>query len=184
MISDLEYINGLQQENPKVYASFVKKYTPRIYNTSLGILQDRQEAEEVAQDVFIKIFQSIHRFDKKSSLNTWVYRITVNKALDALRSRKRKSFFLTFMGDQLNEQNAVNFVHPGILLEQQENAMVLFKSLNRLPERQKVVFILHKLEDLSYAEIAETLQLSTAAVDSLMSRAKANLKEILKSIIL
>ena len=185
MNRDQEFITGLKNNDAKIYSDFVKSFSSKIYNTALGILQSKEDAEEVAQDVFIKIFQSIEQFDAKSSLSTWVYRITTNKALDALRNKKRKSpwsVFVNFFGDSGElEHTAVDFVHPGVLLEQQENAKILFKAIEKLPDRQKAVFVLHKVEELSYQEIADTLELSLSAVDSLMSRARANLKEHLKS---
>lgn len=185
MHSDTVYIEGFKNTDAKIYNDFVKHFSPKVYNTALGILQNKEDAEEVAQDVFIKIFASIESFDGNSSLNTWVYRVTTNKALDALRSRKRRSAWTVFSnyfsdgGER--EHSAVDFVHPGVLLEQQENASLLFKAIDKLPERQKAVFILHKLEDQSYQEIAQILELSISAVDSLMSRARTNLKTILKS---
>lgn len=186
MNSDSTFITGLKSQDSKAYSDFVKSYSSKVYNTSLGILQNKEDAEEVAQDVFIKIFQSIQQFDGKSSLSTWVYRITVNKALDALRSKKRKSpwsVFVNFFGDSGELQhNAVDFIHPGVIMEQREHASQLFKAIEKLPERQKAVFVLHKVEELSYQEIADTLELSLSAVDSLMSRARTNLKQYLTPI--
>lgn len=186
MNSDSTFITGLKSQDSKAYTDFVKSYSSKVYNTSLGILQNKEDAEEVAQDVFIKIFQSIQQFDGKSSLSTWVYRITVNKSLDALRSKKRKSpwsVFVNFFGDNGELQhNAVDFVHPGVIMEQREHAAQLFKAIEKLPERQKAVFVLHKVEELSYQEIADTLELSLSAVDSLMSRARTNLKQYLTPI--
>lgn len=186
MNNDSIFIEGLKSNNSKTHYEFVKFYSSRIYNTVLGIVQDREEAEEIAQDVFMKIFKTIHFFDGTSTLSTWVYRITVNKAIDALRVKRRKrpwSVFVNFFneGQEVNH-SAVDFAHPGVQMEQKENASILFKAIEQLPDRQKAVFVLNKLEELSYQEIAETLHLSLSAVDSLMSRARSNLKQYLKLI--
>lgn len=183
--SDTVYIEGFKRMDSKIYNDFVNHFSPRVYNTALGILQNKEDAEEVAQDVFIKIFGAVESFEGDASLSTWVYRITTNKALDALRSRKRRSAWTVFTnyfsdGGEV-EHPAADFLHPGVLLEQQENARLLFKAIEQLPERQKAVFVLHKLEDQSYQEIAQIMELSTSAVDSLMSRARTNLKTILKA---
>lgn len=163
----------------------MKHYSPKVYNTSLGILQNKEDAEEVTQDVFMKVINSIGSFDGSSSLGTWIYRIAVNKSLDYLRAKKRKSpwsVFVNFFDDGQEVIHSVtDFVHPGVQLEQKENAIMLFRAIDKLPERQKAAFILHKLEDLSYQEIAYTLEITPSAVDSLLSRAKANLKQHLKS---
>lgn len=178
MKTDVEYIAGLKSNDRRLYAEFVGVYASRIYNVALNILLNKEEAEEVAQDVFMKIFQSVESFDRSCSLKTWIYRITVNKSLDALRTRKRKttwSVFSSFFNEEGEDKIvAVDFKHPGIQLEQKEDAEILFAAIEKLPERQKAVFILFQFEDMSYKEIASTLEISASAVDSLMSRAKNN----------
>lgn len=185
MSDDSNYIGGIISNDSKTCTAFVKQYSSKVYNTCLGILQNKEDAEEVTQDVFLKVIDAIHTFDGSSSLSTWIYRIAVNKSLDFLRSKKRKSYwskFVNFFDDgQEISHNVSDFVHPGVQLEQKENAALLFKAIEKLPERQKVAFILHKLEDLSYQEIADTMEISPSAVDSLLSRAKTNLKQQLKS---
>ncbi|WP_018342710.1 RNA polymerase sigma factor [Cytophaga aurantiaca] len=183
---DAEYIAGLKSSDRKSYAEFVGVFASRIYNIALNILQNKEEAEEVAQDVFMKIFQSIESFDGSCSLKTWIYRITVNKSLDALRAKKRKaslSVFSNFFNEEGEEKIvAIEVNHPGIQLEQQEEAEILFSAIDKLPERQKTVFVLYQFEDMSYKEIATTLEISASAVDSLMSRAKKQLREYLTTL--
>ncbi len=186
MKTDSEFIEGLKCNEPKLHAEFVGVFASRVYNTALNILQNKEEAEEVAQDVFMKIFQTIHTFDQSSTLKTWIYRITVNKSLDALRYKKRAkrwSVFVNFFNDEGEPKyTTVDFVHPGIQLEQKEDADMLLGAIEQLPDRQKAVFVLHQLEDMSYKEIAATLETTVSAVDSLMSRAKKQLRERLKSL--
>lgn len=183
MKTDAEFIAGLKSNNRKLYAEFVGVFASRIYNVAFHILQRKEEAEEVAQDVFMKVFQSIDLFDGSCSLKTWVYRITVNKSLDALRNRKRKnswSVFVNLFNEEGEEKHvAVEMAHPGVQLEQKEEAGILFAAIDQLPERQKSVFVLYQFEDMSYKEIASTLEISVSAVDSLMSRAKKQLREYL-----
>ncbi|MGN6647762.1 MAG: RNA polymerase sigma factor [Cytophaga sp.] len=187
MKTDADYIAGLKSNERKAYAEFVGVFAPGIYNVALNILQRREEAEEVAQDVFMKVFQSIGSFDGSCSLKTWIYRITVNKSLDMLRQRKRKTPWTVFVNlfgeDGEEKETAVDFVHPGIQMEQKEEAGILFAAIDKLPERQRIVFILYQFEDLSYKEIASTLKTSVSAVDSLMSRAKKQLREQLNPLV-
>jgi len=179
--TDSEFIEGLKSNEPRLYAEFVGVFASRVYNTALNILQNKEEAEEVAQDVFMKVFQTIDTFDQSSTLKTWIYRITVNKSLDALRYKKRAkrwSVFVNFFNDEGEQKHtAVDFVHPGVQLEQKENASILFAAIDKLPERQKAAFVLCQLEDMSYKEAAATLEITVSAVDSLMSRAKKQLRE-------
>ena len=189
MKTDVEYIAGLKSNNRILYAEFVDVFASRIYNVSLKILQNKEEAEEVAQDVFMKIFQSVESFDATCSLKTWIYRITVNKSLDALRSRKRKTGWLTLSSflngeedENINKNVAVNLVNPIAQLEQKEDNAILSKAIEKLPERQKAVFVLFQFEEMSYKEIASTLEISVSAVDSLMSRAKKQLRTYLNTL--
>jgi len=162
----------------------VDTYQSLVYNTSLGILQNEADAEDIAQEVFIQVYHSVKDFKGESKISTWLYRITTSKCLDFLRSKKRKKRFglmQSLFGQESNEPlvEQATFVHPGVQLENKERAAVLFKALEKLPENQKAAFTLHKMEGLSYEEVAEILQVSLSSVESLMFRAKGNLQKYL-----
>lgn len=162
----------------------VDTYRDRVYNTALGIVQNAEDAEDVAQEVFIQVFRSIGSFKGESKLSTWLYRIATTRSLDLLRSRKSKKRFgllQRLFGDG-NEpvMEIPDFNHPGVALDRKENAARLFRAISQLPENQKIAFTLHKLEDLSYQEVSEVMQTSLPAVESLMHRARQNLKKILE----
>ena len=127
-------------------------FSSRVYNTALSFLQDKAEAEEVTQDVFVKIYQSAARFEGKSSVSTWIYRITVNLSLDRLSHRKRQKrfgFVVRFFKNDNSELrlDLPHFDHPGVLLEKKENARILFQAIESLPEQQKTAFILSFVEE-------------------------------------
>lgn len=155
-----------------------------VYNTALGFLQNAQDAEDTAQEVFIQVFESIGSFKEESKFSTWIYRITVSKSLDHLRKKKRKKRF-AFIQSLYGKNEAVmieppDFFHPGVKMENKENAAVLFKAIEQLPANQKTAFLLNKIENLSYQEISEVMKSSEPAVDALLQRAKKNLKKTLK----
>ena len=182
-MNEVELIQGLRNGDEAAFKFLVKNYQDRVYNTAIGIVQNAEDAEDVAQEVFIQVFRFIHSFKEESKLSTWIYRITTSRALDLLRSRKSKKrfgFLQRLFGDS-NETlyELPDFNHPGVALDRKENAALLFKAINQLPENQKIAFTLHKLEDLSYQEISEVMQISVAAVESMMHRAKQNLRKIL-----
>ena len=147
-----------------------------VYNTAVGFLQNEQDAEDTAQEVFIQVFESISSFKEESKFSTWIYRITVTKSLDHLRKKKRKkrfAFIQSLYGR--NEDSMIDppdFFHPGVKMENKENAAVLFKAMQKLPANQKTAFVLNKIENLSYLEIGEVMNLSASAVDALLQRAK------------
>ncbi len=182
-MDEFELIQGLRQGNEAAFKYLVTTYQDRVFNTAIGIVQNAEDAEDVAQEVFIQVYRSIHSFKGESKLSTWLYRIATTRALDLLRSRKSKKRF-GFMQKLFGEDNEPlhelpDFHHPGVALDRKENAAKLFRAISELPENQKTAFTLHKLEDLSYQEISEVMQTSIPAVESLMHRAKQNLRKIL-----
>lgn len=155
-----------------------------VFNTVLVLLQNREDAEDVTQEVFVKVFQSIHNFNEDAKLTTWIYRIAVTTALEHLRkqkSKKRIGFFQQLFTDESTAPiiDIPDFNHPGVRLENKERSKILFAAIDRLPENQKTAFVLSKLEELSYSEIAEIMQLSVPAIESLLFRAKQKLKNLL-----
>jgi RNA polymerase sigma-70 factor (ECF subfamily) len=153
-----------------------------VYNLALNYVQNVEDAEEITQDVFVSVYQSLHSFQENSSLSTWMYRITINKSLDFLKSKQRKKRFalltsLFFDNSNDLKHNPPECNHPGILLEHKEALGKLFKVINELPNKQKTALILHKIEQKSQAEVAEIMNISPKAAESLIQRAKTNLSK-------
>lgn len=151
-----------------------------VFNLALNYLQNTEDAEEITQDVFVKVYNSLENFNQKSSYKTWIYRITINQCLDYLKQKNSQKRFFIFGNKSSNESEYINtatFEHPGIIMENQEDAAILFEVINSLTENQKTAFLLAKLDELSNPEIAEIMQLSISSVESLVFRAKTTLKE-------
>ena len=183
-MNELELIQQLRAGDELAFKSLVTNYQDMVYNTALGIVQNSEDAEDVTQEVFIQVYRSIDQFKGDARLSTWIYRITTTKALDHIRSRRRKkrfAFITSLFGpnDELVHE-PVDFQHPGVALDRKEQAALLFRMIEQLPENQKVAFTLHKTEDLSYQEIAEVMNLSVSAVESLLFRARQNLRKLLE----
>lgn len=184
-LTELELIEGLKRGEESAFRILVEQYQDLVYNTALGVVQNAADAEDVAQEVFIQIFRSIGNFKLEAKLSTWIYRITTTRALDLLRARKsKKRFGLLKRLWETEEDNPMDsledFNHPGVALEQKENAAKLMEAIAQLPENQKVAFVLHKLEGLSYLEISEVMGNTIPAVESLMHRARLNLRKLLE----
>ena len=182
-MNELELIERLKTGDDAAFKTIVEAWQDMVYNTSLGIVQNAQDAEDVAQEVFIQVYESVGQFKGDSKFSTWIYRIAVTKSLDHLRKKKRKkrfAFLESLFGVNEEEvRHEPDFHHPGITLENKENAAVLFKAIEKLPDNQKTAFALHKVEGLSYQEVAEVMETTVSSVESLMHRAKSNLKKIL-----
>jgi RNA polymerase sigma-70 factor (family 1) len=173
------YFSPMNQSQGK-FQDIYNQYHILVYNVALHYLQNLEDAEEITQDVFVKVHQSLDKFDAKSALKTWIYRITINQCLDYLKHKKSKKRFFIFGNKSHNESdylNAAHFEHPGILLENKEKAAILYGVINELPENQKTAFILSKIDGLTNPEVCEIMQLSLSSVESLLFRAKTALRE-------
>lgn len=166
-----------------VFTEIVELYQGMVYNAVLNIVQYEPDAEDITQEVFIEVYEKMDNFKGNAQLSTWIYRIAVNKALDFVKTKKRAKYggLLKRVFSLREEEEPVSFYHPGASLDNKEKAAQLFKALKQLPQKQQLVFTLHKIEGLSYNEVAAILQMSVAAVEALMVRAKTGLKKILEN---
>ncbi|MBL7765946.1 MAG: RNA polymerase sigma factor [Chitinophagaceae bacterium] len=184
-MTEEELIKLLQREDPDAFQELVTAYSKRVYNLCLNFVELNEDAEDITQEVFITIFKSVNGFQGESQLSTWIYRITTNKCLEWIRAKKRKkrSGPLTGLYDQNSgflKYDPADKSHPGLILEQKDKARVLFSAIRQLPENQQTAYLLAKVEERSYAEVAEIMEVSHSSVESLLFRAKQNLKTILK----
>jgi RNA polymerase sigma factor (sigma-70 family) len=180
-----ELIEQLKQGDESAFKKLVDEWQDMVYNTALGIVQNADDADDITQEVFIQVYQSVSSFKGESKISTWLYRITVSKALDHEKKKRRKKrfgFVQSLFGGQEEEQlHPVEFNHPGVQMEKKERAGELFDALRQIPENQRIAFTLHKLEGQSYQEVAEIMNTTLYAVESLMNRAKTNLRKVLSS---
>jgi RNA polymerase sigma-70 factor (ECF subfamily) len=159
------------------------EYVSMVYNLALQYVQNTEDAEEITQDVFVKVFQNSQKFQEKSSLRTWIYRIAINQSLDFIRAKQslKRRFWLNVFS--LNHENykvePVEFIHPGIELEQKEACKHIFDAINQLPNKQKTAVILLKIMGKDRGEVAEIMNLNVKAMESVFQRAKKNLEVLL-----
>ena len=177
-------IEQLKNGDEIAFKTIVDTWQNMVYNTAIGIVQNAEDAEDIAQEVFVQVFQSISSFKGDSKFSTWLYRITITKSLDHERRKKRKKRF-AFVKSLFGEENQVtvhppDFNHPGVVMDKKEDAARLFAAVNQLPENQRIAFTLHKVEGLSYQEVSEVMKTTVSSVESLMHRAKNNLRKKLE----
>lgn len=183
-MDEKQFITDLQKGSQSAFSHLVDLFQIKVFNTVLSIVQNAEEAEDVSQEVFIEIFESVGKFKGDAKLSTWIYRIATNKAIEQYRRKKasKRTAFLTSLFGENGEivHHSADFEHPGVVFENKERAKILFKHINQLPDNQKVAFTLCNIEGLSYQEISEVMQLSLSSVESLLFRAKTNLRKTLK----
>lgn len=180
-MTDKELIRGVIEREREAITCLVETYQRKVIKTAYYFLNNMEDAEDLAQDVFLEVVSSIGKFRQSSSLSTWIYRITVNRSLNAVRKNKRRQLVLglgmslSSIGIKENHQDKqVLGDHPMAL---EESRKLLNQAVNSLAENQRTAFILHKFEDLSYKEIAEVMDTSLSSVESLMHRARVNLQK-------
>ena len=178
-------IEQLKQGDESAFKFIVDTWKDMVYNTALSIVQQSEEAEDVTQEVFVQVYQSVQGFKGDSKFSTWLYRITLSKAMDHERRKKRKKRF-GFVKSLFGENNEAvvdppDFHHPGVVLDNKEKSAILFKAVDKMPENQRIAFVLNKVEGLSYQEISDVMETTVSAVESLMHRAKSNLRKELET---
>ena len=165
----------LRAGDSNAYNELVAQYKKSVINTCFRFLLDQQDAEDVSQEVFIEIYQSITTFRGDAKLATWIYRITVTKCLDEIKKRKRKKR-ITSIGRLLHIDDFANWIGGGTMpdkqLNEKEQLNEIKTVLNNLPENQRIAFTLSKIEGFSNKEITEIMNVSTIAVEGLIYRAK------------
>jgi RNA polymerase sigma-70 factor, ECF subfamily len=175
MIKEIEAGNRLAAKQ------LVDSFQVRVYNICFSLLHNIHDAEDITQEVFIEVLQHLHTFRGDSELGTWIYRIAVNRSLNFIRKNKKLRWwkqvddFLTFKETDSDEPLIYN--QP---TEQEEEKRILYKAIDSLPDNQRIAFTLNKIDEFSYNDVAQTMNISHAAVESLLHRAKLNLQKSLK----
>ena len=186
-MSDKELLDRVVRGDGKAFTALYDKFQSQVFKTAFGYFHSRFDAEEIVQDVFIEIHRSAGRFNSNSNLSTWIYRITVNKSLDRLRfqkSAKRFSFFSAILFDEDSNlrENIPDTSDHGRDADNKESEKIIRMAMDTLPETQRTAFVLTQVEDLSGKEAAEIMNTTSKAVESLIQRAKANLRKELGKI--
>jgi RNA polymerase sigma-70 factor, ECF subfamily len=177
-MTETDLLLQLRSGNKEAFAELVKAYRKKVLNICYRFLLNREDAEDVSQEVFIEVYHSIKRFRGDSKLGTWIYRIAVTRSLDEIKKQKRQKR-ISSLGRTLGIEQITNWVsgndRPDRAMEDKEGYSVLLKALNKLSDNQRIALTLSKIEGYSNTEVAEILQTSLTAVDSLIYRARKNL---------
>jgi RNA polymerase sigma-70 factor, ECF subfamily len=182
-MKETEIINKLRLGDEKAFKQIVESYQKLVVNTCFGLVHNLEDAEDIAQDVFIEVFRSVEKFRADSKLSTWLYRIAVNRSLNFIRDNKRRKWFRSFEDAAENKNTPWEKItndsleNPEYEFENNQRAQVLHQTVDALPKNQRIAFTLNKYEDLSYKEISEIMNLSMSSVESLIHRAKKNLQK-------
>jgi RNA polymerase sigma-70 factor, ECF subfamily len=176
---DQEIVAQCRDGDRDAFAKLVQKYQSRVLTLAARILDNRSEAEDVAQDIFVKVFQSLQEFRGASRFSTWLYRITVNHCLNYIRRRTRQQQTLITAEPEERRQESLTS-NPHRTLEQKERWALVQAKLQMLSPEYRTILLLRDFEGLSYEEIADVLQLEGGTVKSRLHRARMELKALLE----
>jgi RNA polymerase sigma factor (sigma-70 family) len=183
-MDDRALISRLKNGEAEAFREVVRRHQSLVLNCAYKFLRNNESAEDLTQEVFVEVFESIGSFRAEAQLSTWIYRITVTKALNKIKSLKRKRRFaalLSLSGDldqptQLQDPSA-----PDTVLENSERAGILTRALEKIPANQRIAFTLSQVEGMSYEQIAKVMNSSLPSVESLIHRARLNLRKRLSA---
>ena len=182
-MSDNEIITSILGGDINQFRFLVEKYQQFVFRTCMGFLHDKDDAEDLTQDIFISAYQSLNTFKGKSAFSTWLYRIAVNASLNTVRKRSGNPFLvrigLLSGSDKEKDLSILNFDQedPENILIGQEHSKWIQDALDSLPENQRTAIVLSKYDDLPQREIAVIMKTTEGAVEALIQRAKKNLRE-------
>jgi RNA polymerase sigma-70 factor, ECF subfamily len=187
---DIRIMLRVRDDDPAAFAELVELFNHRLITVLHHLLGNAEEAEDLAQEVFLRVYKVRKKYRPRAKFSTWLFTIANNLALNTLRSRQRKPVVPLNVRDSgpLGPRPAEQLVkdrlnQPVQHMQQQELAGIVRKALDELNERQRVAVVLNKFEDMNYAEIAQVMGLTTKGVKSLLSRARENLRLALKDYI-
>ncbi len=179
-MDDAVLVEKFRSGDAAAYETLVRRYQDKVMATCVRMLGNREDAEDAAQEVFVKVYDALPRFDPRAKFSTWLYRVTINHCLNMLRARRVRRLFSLHRTDpevdgyvQVVERDPAP--GPEGELEREERGRALWKAIDALPENQKVATVLARFGNLSYAEIAEVMETTVSAVESILHRAKRRL---------
>ena len=180
-------VSLLKQGREDAYRLLIQKYQKMVFRIAYGITFHQEESLDITQEVFLKVYQNIHRFEQKSKLSTWLHRITVNAGLNWKRRWKRRLLWRHHSFEEVFQQDS----HEPESDEEGPEDRYLKKEFSRkiqdvllkLPEDARTVFVLKEMEGLSYEEIAETLNIKRGTVSSRLFYARKRLKDLLEDVV-
>ncbi len=182
---DAELIKGFLNGEERDFDSLVIRYRDMIFNLCLNITGDYDEAVDCSQEVFIKMYKNLHRFEFRSSLSTWLYSIALNTCRNRLSSsyRKRKVSIDDFENIHTNSSDNDHKVNPETLFERSEEERAVRRAIAMLPEDEKILVIMRDLEERSYEEITEITGVKAGTVKSRLSRGRHRLRGLLEGVL-
>lgn len=183
--SDLDLVTLFLKGDHLSFEELINRYSTKVYNLAFRFTKNREDAEEVLQDVFTTVFRKVEKFQGKSAFSSWIYRVTVNSCFMKLRKRRRsRTVFIedvnpaikdAWASEESTTENAIDVTYRNQIKE------ILERNIKALPDEYRGVFVLRDIDGFTNVEVGKILGLTTPAVKSRLHRARALLKRKLKA---
>ena len=184
---DLTLVKRVRSGDQRAFKLLVERYQRKIFSVALGMVRDREEAMDVSQEAFVKVYKYLDHFKGDASFYTWLYRITVNICIDVIRKRGGRSEMLEFDESIQMDTNEANLGALGTRLGtnpqksalRKELAEKIQEALAQVPEKHRAILLLREIEGMSYEDLARTLEIPKGTVMSRLYHARAKVQKIL-----
>lgn len=184
-MDDKDIIRQVLNGDNDAFALLVERYQTRLYNLALRMCGNEDDAFDLTQEAFVKAWRNLGSFQQEAAFSTWLFRLTSNVCIDFLRAKKRRTTVSLTMREDDSEDSQLDLPDPAISPEEavirSEDRQALARAMNELPVEYRQILTLRAIDDLSYSQIAQVLELEEGTVKSRLSRARARLREKLLS---
>lgn len=174
--TDTELVTQAKKGQTEAFSLLVDRYRQKVFQTAMGFTHNRDDAEDLTQEIFVKAWNALNGFDQRSTFSTWLYRIAVNKAINVVRKNKIRSFI--GLNEEVNQQYS-NEKNAEEEISVKEQKAEIQQAINKLNTKQKKAFVLFYYQDLNMKEVAEILEMTPKATESLVFRARKKLQSLL-----
>ncbi|SEM54232.1 RNA polymerase sigma-70 factor, ECF subfamily [Mesobacillus persicus] len=175
MEEERQWIEEVLAGNKQAYAQIINKYKNQLYATILRMTKNPQDAQDLVQEAFIKVYHQLGKYEGKGTFSSWIYRVAINHCMDEFRKKRYKMQQL-----EISEDQVVNSNHPEVIFMKKEKNRQLEKLIGTLPEEERIIILLRYVNELSYSEISELVEVPVSSVRNKLHRAKKKLRETIK----
>jgi RNA polymerase sigma factor (sigma-70 family) len=169
------WIQQVLAGDKQAYSHIINKYKNRLYATILRMTKNPQDAQDLVQDAFIKVYRNLDKYDASGSFSSWLYRVSINHCMDEFRKKRYSTVQV-----EIDETKVVNREHPEVVFLKKEKSRQLERLISTLPEDERLIILLRYINEISYEEIGEMIDVPLSTVRNKLHRAKKKMRETVK----
>ncbi|PWA11939.1 RNA polymerase subunit sigma-70 [Pueribacillus theae] len=172
MEEERRWIQEVLAGNKQAYAHIINKYKNQLYATILRMTKHPQDAQDLVQEAFIKVYQQLGKYDETGKFSSWIYRVAINHCMDEFRKKRYKVKQV-----EINEGHILHSNHPEVIFLKKEKSRQLERLLSSLPQEERMIILLRYVNELSYSDISELIDVPLSTVRNKLHRAKKKMRD-------